>query len=196
MFPPLPSGRPCRSDNLPHTFDALNPKTFRFETPYRSGEAEFRPPVTTNTTGPAAGRKEIMKIKALSLIAPVAIVAGGLLLSSTASVSAAGLPGVSLPDFATDKQTEGIVKKVHRRRYRHYHGRRYRHRRHGFGHFYRGWWYPAPWWGPPVVVVPGPRRRGRHVRWCLRRYRSYDPATDEFFGFDGRYHRCRSPYRP
>ncbi len=141
-----------------------------------------------------------MQIKALSLIAPAAIVAGGILLSSAASVSAAGLPGVSIPDLLQSKQTEGVVKKVHRRRYRHYHrgrhGRRYRGRRRGYGHHYGGWWYATPWWGAPIVVVPAPRRRSRHVRWCLDRYNSYKPSTDRFLGFDGRYHRCRSPYRP
>jgi hypothetical protein len=24
--------------------------------------------------------------------------------------------------------------------------RRYRHRRHGFAHYYGGWWYASPWW--------------------------------------------------
>jgi hypothetical protein len=33
-----------------------------------------------------------------------------------------------------------------------------------------------------------------HVQWCLNRYRSYDPATDTFLGYDGEYHRCNSPF--
>ncbi|MCC8235699.1 BA14K family protein [Pinisolibacter aquiterrae] len=30
-----------------------------------------------------------------------------------------------------------------------------------------------------------------HVDRCLRRYRSYDPSTDAYRGYDGRLHRCR-----
>lgn len=33
-----------------------------------------------------------------------------------------------------------------------------------------------------------------HVQWCLNRYRSYDPRTDTFVGYDGYRHRCRAPY--
>jgi hypothetical protein len=36
---------------------------------------------------------------------------------------------------------------------------------------------------------------GDHVSWCLGRYRSYKPRTNTFRGYDGRDHRCRSPYR-
>ncbi|MDJ0930306.1 MAG: BA14K family protein [Breoghania sp.] len=53
-------------------------------------------------------------------------------------------------------------------------------------------------WGPPPRCRrrPWPYYRGRrtHVDWCLRRYRSYNPRTNRFLGYDGRYHRCRSPY--
>lgn len=30
-----------------------------------------------------------------------------------------------------------------------------------------------------------------HVRRCLDHYRSYDPASDTFVGYDGRHHYCR-----
>ncbi len=33
-----------------------------------------------------------------------------------------------------------------------------------------------------------------HVRWCAERYRSYDPRTDTYMGYDGYRHRCNSPY--
>ncbi|WP_321505824.1 BA14K family protein [Breoghania sp.] len=49
--------------------------------------------------------------------------------------------------------------------------------------------YPPP---PPRAYYRGGRA---HVNWCLRRYRSYNPRTDSYLGYDGRYHRCRSPYR-
>ncbi|MFO1184937.1 MAG: BA14K family protein [Bauldia sp.] len=33
-----------------------------------------------------------------------------------------------------------------------------------------------------------------HVAWCQARYRSYNVQTDSFTGYDGRLHRCESPY--
>jgi BA14K-like protein len=35
---------------------------------------------------------------------------------------------------------------------------------------------------------------GGHVEWCLNRYRSYNPRTNLFKGYDGYYHQCNSPY--
>ena len=32
-----------------------------------------------------------------------------------------------------------------------------------------------------------------HVAWCEQNYRSYDPATDTFTGYDGYKYRCVSP---
>lgn len=58
----------------------------------------------------------------------------------------------------------------------------------------RHWRRPPPrrWRRPPPRRWHGGRA---HVNWCLNRYRSYNPRTDRFLGYDGRYHRCRSPYR-
>ncbi len=93
-----------------------------------------------------------------------------------------------------------------RNAYRHYdhrhHGKRYKYR-HGNYRYYRdGWWYGWPWWlGVGVGVGVGiyldePVYLGddRHVAWCLRRYRSYNPATNTWFGYDRRVHVCISPY--
>jgi hypothetical protein len=33
-----------------------------------------------------------------------------------------------------------------------------------------------------------------HVQWCMNRYRSYDPQSDSFMGYDGQPHRCLGPY--
>lgn len=135
------------------------------------------------------------------LVGMAVLLAGALHVSTLTSASAATVPGAAnsgLPQIA-DANSE--VKKVHRRRYRHYHrhrhGQRYRRRRHGYRHYHNGWWYAAPWFLAPGIVAPAPRYRPRraHVRWCHNRYRSYNPRTDLFFGYDGRYHRCRSPYR-
>ena len=81
--------------------------------------------------------------------------------------------------------------------------------------------YPGPGWGPPPPPYyrplpppppyyrppPPPRYYRRpppppvyggyppaHIQWCLNRYRTYNPATNLYLGFDGRYHVCRSPF--
>ncbi len=45
---------------------------------------------------------------------------------------------------------------------------------------------------PRVVVRPA---GNRHVRWCLNRYRSYDPGSNTYVTYDGDVRRCISPYR-
>ncbi len=79
------------------------------------------------------------------------------------------------------------------------HGKRYRRRRHSHKHFYNGFYYANPWWlySAPVVYY-GTRYAGSsydlHVEWCEDRYRSYDERRDAFFGYDGYWHACISPY--
>lgn len=48
----------------------------------------------------------------------------------------------------------------------------------------------GPYPPPPRPVRVYETRRG-HVERCLARYRSYDPRTDTFMGYDGRPHYCR-----
>ncbi|MFN3718298.1 MAG: BA14K family protein [Rhizobium rhizophilum] len=51
---------------------------------------------------------------------------------------------------------------------------------------------------PPVYDDPGYRPPGRawqrHVDWCLNRYRSYNPRTNQFLSSSGYYKVCRSPF--
>lgn len=51
---------------------------------------------------------------------------------------------------------------------------------------------------PPVYDNPGYRPPGRawqrHVDWCLNRYRSYNPRTNQFLSSRGYYKICRSPF--
>jgi len=114
---------------------------------------------------------------------------------------------LGLDPVPSDRLTESgaLLQFVHDRRYRrHYHrrhhGPRFRYRRPGF-HYYNGWWYSFPWWvpvPPRAYRYSYPRSRTyyrrSHVNWCRNRYRSYNPRTDLWFGYDGRYHRCISPY--
>ena len=84
-----------------------------------------------------------------------------------------------------------------RRYYRGRHGPRYRRRYGRYRHYYRGYWYAFPWWLPAAgysYYYGSYTNYDAHVEWCLRRYRSYRPATDTFRGYDGLDHRCRSPY--
>jgi hypothetical protein len=86
----------------------------------------------------------------------------------------------------------------HRQRvYRHEgrrHHKRYRHRYGNYSHFHNGWYYAYPWWAGAVIVAPSYSSDDRHVAWCYNRYRSYNEDRDAFKGYDGRWHRCISPY--
>jgi hypothetical protein len=84
-----------------------------------------------------------------------------------------------------------------------YRGKRYRHRRAGYGYNRGGYWYPYAWWlgaaavGAGVAIASQNDARGDgngHVDWCLDRYRSYNPRTDKFLAYSGRYKHCISPY--
>jgi hypothetical protein len=68
-------------------------------------------------------------------------------------------------------------------------------------YYYGGYgpaYYPAPYYGyaapypapypPPAYYGGGPA--GDDVSYCAQRYRSYDPRTGTFLGFDGARHPC------
>ena len=65
-------------------------------------------------------------------------------------------------------------------------------------HFYRGYYYENPWWTLPLIVggaVASQRDYAdnygdSHTQACVDRYRSYDPGSDSYLGFDGDRHRC------
>lgn len=60
--------------------------------------------------------------------------------------------------------------------------------------YYRPYYRP----GVSVYVMPQPyyRQTGNlHVEWCLARYRSYNPRTNQFLTYGGIYKYCQSPYR-
>ena len=87
----------------------------------------------------------------------------------------------------------------HRRYDGRYHGRRYGYRRHGYGYHYGNYWYASPWWllAAPTLAITVPTVTfggDAHVQSCMNRYRSYNPNTDMFMGYDGRLHRCAGTY--
>ena len=57
----------------------------------------------------------------------------------------------------------------------------------GYGYGYGGpAYYPAP---APVVVAPG-YGGGDAEAYCMRRYRSYDPASGTYLNYDGNRYPC------
>jgi hypothetical protein len=56
------------------------------------------------------------------------------------------------------------------------------------------------WYQKPFLVYRygdfqnGSHNASSHEAWCSERYRSYDPASDTFMGYDNKRHRCNSPY--
>ncbi|MGC1776936.1 MAG: BA14K family protein [Xanthobacteraceae bacterium] len=57
----------------------------------------------------------------------------------------------------------------------------------GYYDYYPGYAYGPAYAVPPPVVVEG---GGGSVAYCESRYRSYNPATGLFLGYDGQYHPC------
>ncbi len=70
----------------------------------------------------------------------------------------------------------------------------------GYGYGGYGPYYYAPpppvYYGPPAAVYGGPAPgygapvAGDAVAYCSQRYRSYDPASGTFLGYDGLRHPC------
>jgi hypothetical protein len=65
--------------------------------------------------------------------------------------------------------------------------------------WYYGWNRPRVTVIVPVVPVVPPvvaSLPAAHIAWCDARYKTYKVRTNTFTGYDGRQHRCRSPYLP
>jgi hypothetical protein len=54
------------------------------------------------------------------------------------------------------------------------------------------YYQPRPRGYYPYAV--GHSANAQHVSWCHNRYKSYNARTNAWFGYDGYYHQCRSPY--
>ena len=75
-------------------------------------------------------------------------------------------------------------------------------RYYGYGPGYYGYYYGGPppvFYGPRVFYPPGHYgplvgpgySGGDWVSYCFSRYRSFDPASGTYMGYDGRRHVCR-----
>jgi hypothetical protein len=141
-------------------------------------------------------------MKTLTLGASALLCAGIVSTSAFATPIGAGLN--------TAAQASELVQQVGHRK--HWNGRRHwHHRRHWRGHH-----HDNDWWGWPLgfglsLGVPLYANRyygysdygndygysdygNGHVEYCLNRYRSYDPGTNTFLGYDGLRHECIGPY--
>lgn len=76
----------------------------------------------------------------------------------------------------------------------HYNGYRYGYRYPGYNYYYGGFWYATPWWLYGTYSYRPVVGGSAHKRWCIERYRRYNPATNLYVGNDGLRHRCISPY--
>lgn len=71
---------------------------------------------------------------------------------------------------------------------------RYAYPYYGFGYAYGYGAYYGSYYDNNYYDDGGYYGGDDHVQWCLNRYRSYDPRTNTFMGYDGRRHVCRGPY--
>lgn len=55
------------------------------------------------------------------------------------------------------------------------------------------WWQPAPYGSVAAGRAFKNAYNNPHIRWCFNRYRSYDPRSDTYVGYDGNRHTCRGP---
>ncbi|MGF7162408.1 hypothetical protein FHS85_004062 [Rhodoligotrophos appendicifer] len=137
------------------------------------------------------------------------LLAGGM--TSPASASMSGLTGSAVGQVTG---TNSMIHEVQSRKHRYsrsynrgHHGPRYRHKRRGYNYYHGGYYYSTPWWvgaaaGAAIIgglatagaAANAAANSGNHVAWCNQRYRSYNPATDSYMGYDGQRHRCYSPY--
>lgn len=156
----------------------------------------------------AAMEFDDMKHKPFALAA-AALMAGFLSFGFSGAQAASVMTGSGAPAGITKMQDGNIQDVSHRKYRRHWRGHnRWRggHRwRRGsgvylglgfapfFNPYYGGSAYYNGYYDAPAYYAPV--RGSRHVRYCLDRYRSYDPRSNTFMGYDGYRHRCRSPYR-
>jgi hypothetical protein len=84
-------------------------------------------------------------------------------------------------------------------------GRHHHHHRHGgfwpgfaigagigsaYGYYGNNYYYDDPYYYDETVVAAAPPVGDDAVAYCMRRYKSYDPASGTYLGYDGRRHPC------
>lgn len=133
-------------------------------------------------------------IKAMSVGLTLFLGAGTLVLGQA---SASPLSGSAGTRIELAPQVE-LVGNRDGKRWWYKHGRR--HRDHDHRHFHNGLWFAIPFWVGATALAADryddddDDYGNAHVEYCLSRYRSYDPETNTFMGFDGLHHECVGPY--
>jgi hypothetical protein len=148
-------------------------------------------------------------------IAAAAALAVGLFTITPASATVAGsgpLPILTSSSGIQLAAANGQPRKVIKRGSNHRSNNRWSHNRwHHNGHAWNHRWHHG-WGGPSVGFAFGPGIYAPgygygapgygygspvgddHVQYCMNRYRSYDPNSDTFMGYDGMRHRCNVSY--
>lgn len=125
------------------------------------------------------------------------IVAAALLAGSTALTAAA--PAAAAPlarDSGLSRATDGNITEVQWRRHgRWHHGHHRWHNRHGWRH--RHGWSPALGGLAAGAIIGGAIASSQAqaanadaVAYCSQRFKSYDPASGTYLGYDGNRHAC------
>lgn len=132
-------------------------------------------------------------IKAMSAGLALLLGAGTLALGPASASPLSGSAGMRI-ELAPQVELVG-KRDGNRRWYRH--GRRHRDRDHN--HFHNGLWFAIPFWLGAAALSADrydddDDYGNAHVDYCMSRYRSYDPASNSFMGYDGVPHECVSPY--
>lgn len=138
--------------------------------------------------------------------------------AEAATLPVPDIPAIN-PSAAGDGRVELAQSREDRRRQWRYdrrsHGDRFRYPYRKWRYYYNGYYYQRPYWnfvipfgygyGPGVYYYDdydydydySPRYlSNRHVRWCLNRYRSYNPRTNTWIAYSGAVRQCISPYGP
>ena len=118
-----------------------------------------------------------------------------LLFSGSALATSAGAVTVPAGNTKAPIATMSDVQQVDMNNW--YFKHRFRHRDDEHHFFRNGFWYTAPFWldTAPLYAQPygygyGNGHGDSHVAACSARYRSYDPDSDTFMGYDGLQHPC------
>lgn len=134
----------------------------------------------------------ILVVPVLALLAIFALIG-----ENTVTVSAQTVATTGQSDSAQSSETKAVVTQGEHS----YRGPRYRQRRYGYNFYYDGWYYPYGWWyetgkvEAPVEVRMIESEVDQHVKWCEEKFRSYNPATDQYLAYSGKHRPCKSPYR-
>jgi hypothetical protein len=90
-------------------------------------------------------------------VAQVSLVAVFLGLGITAVAAQPSLPQPANMKASSENVLLADYKKHHHNKwvYSDKYGPRYRHRRHGYDHYYEGWWYRRPYWEPGISIHLG-----------------------------------------